>query len=454
MSVTYLACASKHEPEGKGDDLSTHVDGGSESQPPEGGETHVDGGFEPQHPPSEVFVNTIAPGLGDFQSGLYVPLDNVSIGTTQGAEAVANGNIAISFADTTMGGTVDENDALESFDSGFQFHAVATLELSAETEGALNFSIPLPVVPLPSVQFGPTVSATPFIYSSINGSGTAEAGAHASVVIPMRTTVNFRRDTTGDHHSASNPRSRPEIGLPDTASPVDFDLELSFEAGIVFLVEIAGVPIGGPFITAEVGLDLGIAPLADPWWTLDATGTLRGGWTFLAPSEETPTGTELLTRNWNVAAAPGGLPIEVASSRWSRIFDFEHAEVTRGVSEVGGRLVVLAEGYGSQGAPWMAELDPAGSPEWETGAQSLVGSGMFARALSVAEDGDLWTMGLVNAINGFGRPVCRGDSSGSDVRRTNCGGGYRRSRTRQKCDHDDPRRCRHAAVVQELPGFR
>lgn len=53
-----------------------------------------------------------------FESGFYLPLNDVVLGDADGAQVIANGNLAVSWLDSSFCGTVDADGVLQTVDAG------------------------------------------------------------------------------------------------------------------------------------------------------------------------------------------------------------------------------------------------------------------------------------------------------------------------------------------------
>ena len=72
----------------------------------------------PSPQPDETAVELVAVD-GGFASGLYLPLNDVRLGRRADVQTVLNGNLALSWAESTFSGFVDDTaQHVERFDAG------------------------------------------------------------------------------------------------------------------------------------------------------------------------------------------------------------------------------------------------------------------------------------------------------------------------------------------------
>ena len=347
-----------------------------------------------------------------FYQGAYIPFDNVDVGSIGGVSARLNGNIAISFADTEIDAELDQNQDFDAASGLLKFRAIASLELSAQDTGELTLDLPLAVIPLPEIQISPSVVAVPYIYPTLRGAGSVQRGAKISMVVPIRTAASFDKTVNNGAWRGNAARITPQIGLPDADILGNANLELTLDFRMHFQLIVEGIPVGGPFIGTEVGIDLDLDPLGKNWWTLDGLTRVTAGWGAVLSLPKTPNdGVTLIERNWQLAAG-GPLPVDLPVTRWSRTFDLGHTAGVDALVPVDDHLLLTGEGFRSNGGPWMAELDSGGSPVWETGATDSANA-MYPVAMQRLENGDLLAAGR-SAYND-GMRVERYDASGSPL---------------------------------------
>ena len=229
-------------------------------------------------------------------------------------------------------GTVDGDDALESFDSDIGFRGAVTLEL-ADTAGDLGGTLELASLALPTFEVGPA-SVTPYMGVTLRLSGHAEAGAKVSMVAPFDVATAFSNgDAEPGAATTMPPRFLPEIGLPDVANALAFDATVEVDLTMTFLVAIEGIPIGGPVLAAS-GCRARRRPARPAVVDLDGLAGLKYGWSMPdllgAPQPPERLHTLVRPRRWDIAHARDAAPIADVSTRWSRAFDIFNQDHTGG----------------------------------------------------------------------------------------------------------------------------
>lgn len=221
-------------------------------------------------------------GAPPFRDGVYVPINDLVIASTDGAVVTANGNAALSSVGTAFHeAAVDDNGGLTKFSADIRLHSALTLDVGVSVKGTFASTIDLPPVPLPPFQLGPDVVVTPTAFLSFVIEGSAAGVAHVAAVMPFETGVSFTlQDGQPVVQLADTPRFRPLVGGPDVASAVELDLQASVVVGVAFLTEVEGFPIGGPFVQEKLGAELAVSPAATPWWSASGVASLQGGWSF------------------------------------------------------------------------------------------------------------------------------------------------------------------------------
>ncbi len=327
---------------------------------------------------------------GDFQSGIYTPFNDVPLFSLNGAQGVANGNAAISFVSPSFAGTLDANDQLDTFNATINLRGALTLEVRVDAAGDFTGSVPLPMTALPPFTVG-SVVVTPFVYSTLNFTGSAAATSRVSLVAPFEASVQFAQPgkliTT-----PTRPTLKPELGAPDAAAGAEVGLDL--EVGVIFLVSIDGIPVGGPALSTTVGIDLHIAGLPAPAWSADLATELWGAWTFLDPVTSLPTipnaGKRLAHESATIAG--GAIPLGLSSSRWSRVYDLQESELSAGLVKSGDGAVLVGNTR-LNSMPWMSAIDGTGLPLWQTTSVSQPFGAMNVKSLIEATNGDLVAVG-------------------------------------------------------------
>jgi hypothetical protein len=305
-------------------------------------------------------------GVGAFEDGVYVPIDDLVLGDTGDASVVANGNLALTWDGTDIAPTFDDEDQLVEFDADLGLRGALTLELAAETDGHLDGLLQVLTVPLAQFQAGPA-TVTPYLGVDVRFSGHAEAGAAVSVVAPFDVGAALSR--TGGRPTATStgsPSFRPEVGLPDAAGAASFEATVELELTLTFMVAINSVPVGGPVLAASLGAVLDVdLDGPGPWWDLDGITGLKYGWSApdVTGAPEPPGSLKPLfpRRRFNIDHARDAAPFADVSTRWSRAFSIFNDDDLGGLVGFGDQLVVAE----SAGPPWLATLDGVGNPAWQ-----------------------------------------------------------------------------------------
>ena len=348
------------------------------------------------------------PSITGFHEGVYVPIDDLLVGEQGDASVVANGDLAVTWAGSHFEGTVDSDELLESFDSDVGLRGAMTLELAATTGGDVGGTLELVSVPLTAFEVGPAV-VTPYLGVNVRFSGHADAGAKVSVVAPFDASAAFSFDGAAQASSETRPRFLPEIGLPDAANALSFDVTVELELTMSFMVLIEGIfPVGGPMLVASLGAGLVVDPLDEvAWWRVDVLTGLKYGWAMPgldgAPEPLDDPRSLFPVRRRTIASAGGPLPFAEVSTRWSWAFDIFHGDHAGAVLPVGNELLIAED----DANPWLTRLDGAGNPTWQqTGTQS---SG--SQAMARTDDGDVVVAGVsgsgdlgVRRVTANGRP--------------------------------------------------
>lgn len=335
------------------------------------------------------------PNVSSFQSGFYLPLNDVPLGKPNGAQLLANGNVAVSWADSSFAGEVDQNGVLVDFDAGIGLNGAVTLEFAVDQGGDLSSTMQLATIPLPPLTFGDVV-VTPWARVKVILSGSADAGAVVSVVAPFRIDTDFSNSGAPQGNLSSPPGFFPEIGTPDLAQAVAFDGSVEVEVTVSFLTMVNGFPIGGPVVGSSLGAALAVDPGVDPWWELDGLVTISGGWTFADPVTGVPLAQNLHTfgnpSRFDIADAGAPLPMALPSTRWSEAYDILNSDSAAAVVPVGEELVVVEAPASIGGTnPWLASIDGFGTARW----QSTSPLPIAPTAMVATTDGDLVVCGAV-----------------------------------------------------------
>ena len=216
--------------------------------------------------------------IDGFQDGFYVPIDDVVLGDAGDASVVANGNLAVTWAGSTLEPTFNEDDALTEFDSDLGLRGALTVELAAETTGDLDGSLEVLTVPLTPFEAGPVI-VTPYLGIDVQFAGHAEAGAQLSLVAPFDVSAAISKlGGRPEANAETEPSYQPEIGLPDAATALAFHARVELDISLTFMMSLNTIPIGGPALVAALGAELDVNLDHTPWWNLDGTAGLRYGW--------------------------------------------------------------------------------------------------------------------------------------------------------------------------------
>jgi hypothetical protein len=361
-----------------------------------------------EEPARLVAASTVLPPpAGDFQSGVYLPFNDVLLFDQNGVQVVANGNLALSWVDATFQGTVDEDDQLEDFDAGIGLRGAATVELAVAGGGEIAGSLELATIPLPPFTVGEAIQVSPYLQVKVLAEGSADAGARVSLVAPFRLGTAFAGAGVPEPEGtiSSEPEFEPEVGLPDLASLVDFDGKVTLEVTVSFLIAIEGIPIGGPVIGTDLSAVLAIDG-GNGIWDLNGLGEIVGGWTFLDPATllpDIPDDLPVLRTlpEWDID--DGTIPAIERSTRWSRVFDISNDDEAAAALPDGEGLIVFERG----GYNWFASLDGLGV----AGTQSTSVRSMITKAIVRAHNGDI----LVTGASGTAIRIDRYTPSGDEI---------------------------------------
>jgi hypothetical protein len=241
-------------------------------------------------------VDLPVPDAG-FESGLYVPLNDVVLGDTGGAQVLVNGNLAVSWVDSTFEGELDANGELERANAGISLSGAATLELALAAGTDVAGSCRLALIALPSFTVG-GITASPFVQVKVKLEATADADGCISVVAPFGIGSGFSHDGAPHAGLSTPPRYTPEVGLPDAAINLSGTVEL--EVVLAVLLAIEAIPIGGPVLGTSLGVTLELDSASG--WDADGFIKIVGDWTF--PDPATPT-LPNIPEDLGIARTPG-----------------------------------------------------------------------------------------------------------------------------------------------------
>jgi hypothetical protein len=351
-----------------------------------------------------------------FLRGFYVPLDNkdlahVDLGGIGDGEMLANGNVAVSFNGSDL--NLEVVDGVTHFAGEFEVTSAVTLELRAETSGEVAYSKVLAFTELPEFEFG-DVTIFPTVHVELNVHGTADAGASASVVVPLSVAAGFDSQSDQPIYVSSPSKFSPSFGAPDVANAVGMELTASATVGMSFLILVDGFALGYPTINFEAGVDIGVDPQNDPWVAADAFLTATGVWALdpagdiQLPYSEFTLVPRVETR---VAELPGPLLSDLEVTRWSRIYDLGASEEALSLVPTDAGMCVVGPGTGT-GRAWMSELDGNGNTTWENSTVVQANGLIRPSAMTVANDGDLVLVGA-DASSGVGMRLERYEPAGT-----------------------------------------
>ena len=158
-----------------------------------------------------------------FQDGIYLPLDELGLGEAEasggGAAVVLNGNLSLSWVDSTFEATLDAcAEELEEAAAHVGLRGAVTLELAMDADADVAGSLRLAAVPLPPFTIG-EITVSPFIIVRLRLATATDADFRFSLVAPFEFGSAFAFDgTTSSEDLPSSPRHAPEVGLPARTS--------------------------------------------------------------------------------------------------------------------------------------------------------------------------------------------------------------------------------------------
>ncbi|MEO8552542.1 MAG: hypothetical protein ABI678_21340 [Kofleriaceae bacterium] len=349
-------------------------------------------------------------GAPPFKDGVYVPITDLPVASTNGAVVKLNGNAALSSIGTTFGEVTAESDGtLTKFSADIRLHTALTLDVSVSVSGDFKSKIDLPPVPLPPLQIAPNVIVTPVAFLTFAIEGTAGGVVHTSVVMPFETGVSFAlQDGKPVLQLDETPAFKPLAGGPDVASAVNVDVQASALVGVAFLTTVDGFPIGGPSVQSKLGVEVSVSTAAAHWWKAYAGATLQAGWSLDGSGSVSHVVDLVGPARWLLAQAPGTLPLAGESTRWSRVYQSASAPVVAVVSH-GDDLFIEAARFGT---PYTAELDGQGLPIWESSADPILDGADAPTGMVRASNGELT---VAATVSGAAMRVDRYDALGTPL---------------------------------------
>lgn len=345
-------------------------------------------------------VEPLPAPTGGFASGVYLPLNDLAVSGGSG-ELLLNGNLSLTWADTAMAPTVDEDGELTALRTELGLRGAVTLDLHAATGGDFEETFELVTVPVGTFVAGPA-RITVYLGLNLRISGEADAGVQVGLVAPFNVTAALEGT---DAHPATSipapPAFDPEFGLPDLAGAGSASLTIELESTLIFQISVPQLPlpIGGPVFATSVGTIVNVQPGGTPWWRLSATAGVAYGWSFPDATgfPEPPRRLRDLIpeRRWRVARAHDAGPVEGVSTRWSTAYDVLDNGDIAGLLADGDRLTVLQAAPSPDAFPWLATLDGVGNPVAQAQTTELVHFDALARTadggvLGVNTTGEIW----------------------------------------------------------------
>ena len=338
---------------------------------------------------------------GGFASGVYLPLNDWPVAGSGSGALLLNGNLSLTWADTTMNPTVDEQGHLTALDTELGLRGAVTLDVRAESSGDIQETFELVTVPLGSFPAGPA-QITTYLGLNLRISGQAQAGAQVGLVAPFNVTAALHG--IGGRPSTSLPTAPafdPEIGLPDLVGALAASLTVELEATLTFQISVPQLPlpIGGPVFATSVSTTIDVEPGGTPWWRLSASAGVKYGWSFpdVTGLPEPPSRMRNLVprQAWQVDRAHDDGPVAGISTRWSTAYDVLNNGDVGGLFADGDLITLIQRGSSPDAFPWLATLDGVGQPQSQTQTTELAGFVGLARtsdggAIGISPVGEVW----------------------------------------------------------------
>ncbi len=346
-------------------------------------------------------ADPLPPPIGGFASGVYIPLNDWPVSGAGSGALLLNGNLSLTWADTSLEPTVDEQGQLTELETALGLRGAVTLDLRAETSGDIEETFELLTVPVGSFPAGPA-QITSYLGLNLRISGEADAGAQVGLVAPFNITAALHgiggRPTTS---IPTAPAFDPEIGLPDLAGALSASLTVELEATLTFQISVPQLPlpIGGPVFATSVGTTIDLEPGGTPWWRLTASAGVKYGWSVpdVTGLPEPPRRMQNLIprQEWQVARAHDAGPAVGTSTRWSTAYDVLNNGDVGGLLADGDSLTLIQQGSSPDSFPWLATLDGAGVPQSQTQTTELASFVGLARAadgasIGISPVGEIW----------------------------------------------------------------
>jgi hypothetical protein len=322
--------------------------------------------------------------VGGFQSGFYLPINDVVMAQRGGVRVVANGNLALSFVDSSFSGALDADDEIDNYRAAIGLNGALTVELAARGRGRLSGEMVLATLPLTPFPVGPNVVVSPFVQVRLILSGSTDADARVSMVAPFRVSAAFAHDDQPSADVSSAPHFAPEIGLPEVSG--NFTGTIALEVTTSFLTTIEMVPVGGPVLATRLGASLAINTRSGGW-TLDGVGEIGGGWVFPDLTGFPSVPDKLPVRHpvdpWRITG--GRLPPPGASTRWSKALDVNGDDESGAALLTGSEVVVVS----SDDYPFLGSIGTRGALSWQGKSTDV----WAPKTMAQADNGDLLVAG-------------------------------------------------------------
>ena len=283
--------------------------------------------------------------VGGFQDGVYVPLDDVLLGESGGAAVVANGNLALTWSGSELDTRARRGRRARVV--GVRPRPARCRHAGSARCAAGEFDEVLEVleVPLGSFPAGPA-EVTPHLGLNVRISGAAQAGAQLSVVAPFDVGAAIDKEEAGHAvTSTGRPRFQPEIGLPDAADALAFQVSVELELTMSFMMSISDIPVGGPVLAASFGARLEVDLGAADWWVLQGLAGLQArlvmaGGRRITAAAGAGGAVPPASSGASTPRTMTGPPSEV-STRWSRSFGIHNGDDAGAIVADGDELAIV-----------------------------------------------------------------------------------------------------------------
>ena len=287
------------------------------------------------------------------QSAIQVPFDNTELLSSGAAHVTLNGSVVLDEPDTVITVNQTASGAVKGVTATVSLEGAVTLEISADAAGAFSETLPLVALPLPTSTIGDGVNVAPWALVLVTVSGDAAFGLRTGFVQSFKLNASIAVGP-GFHVSAEKGPSIQLAGQPDIAQGSSANIQVSTTIAVVYLLDVGGLPLGGPLAGVTLGADANIDPLADPWWEVDGSmDILAGYWGIGLAPLVFPVGL------FAFGQADGPLVGAPPTTRWSVSLDSSSIDTARGVVPTpGGFLLAGVRGLGDLS---LARLGPDGA---------------------------------------------------------------------------------------------